>query len=140
MASREPLVLLPPSEGKAIGGTRLFRPASGAFRRLGGPRQTVIATLAGAVAGGDGSRLLGVRGPLLERARTAVDELGAGRARGLPAWQRYTGVVWEHLEPATLDAADLARVVIPRPTAGAPPAATGTWWCRGADPSPAGRP
>jgi cytoplasmic iron level regulating protein YaaA (DUF328/UPF0246 family) len=30
----------------------------------------------------------------------------------LPAWQRYTGVVWDHLEPATLPSATMKQIVV----------------------------
>jgi cytoplasmic iron level regulating protein YaaA (DUF328/UPF0246 family) len=49
--------------------------------------------------GGD-SRLLGVSGVHLDRARTA--NTGCVGGPTLPAWQRFTGVVWEHLDPAEL--------------------------------------
>jgi cytoplasmic iron level regulating protein YaaA (DUF328/UPF0246 family) len=52
-----------------------------------------------------GARLLGVRGPHLERARAEWRELD--RAATLPAWRRYRGVVWEALAPETLQGADL---------------------------------
>jgi cytoplasmic iron level regulating protein YaaA (DUF328/UPF0246 family) len=105
------VVLLPPSEGKAEGVTGRWTPTSGRFgRRLGGPRQDVIDALA---ATDLTERHLGVRGELLDRARAAADALVAGRARKLPAWQRYTGVVWQHLDPATLDDEQRARILVP---------------------------
>ncbi len=57
--------------------------------------------LAAAMADPEGTaRLLGVGGRRLERARTANLEL-VGSAT-LPASRRYTGVVWEHLDPASI--------------------------------------
>jgi cytoplasmic iron level regulating protein YaaA (DUF328/UPF0246 family) len=50
--------------------------------------------------GGGDSKILGVSGAHLERARVANSHLVG--APTLPAWQRYTGVVWDHLDPATL--------------------------------------
>ena len=93
-------ILLPPSEGKAAGGGRpRWAPASGRYgRRLAPVRREVITALAG-VDGGDGS-LLGVRGDALERARAANRSLLG--APTLPAWQRFTGVVWEHLDVGSL--------------------------------------
>ena len=102
------VVLLPPSEGKAVGGQRAFRPASGAFRSLGSARREVIAALALAPPS-----VLGVRGDLLTRAMAGAKELTAGRARALPAWQRYTGVVWRHLDPLGLSDDERGAIVIP---------------------------
>lgn len=39
--------------------------------------------------------------------------LAAGTAPGLPAWRRFNGVVWEHLDPATLPPAARRRIVVP---------------------------
>lgn len=93
-------LLLPPSEGKAPGGRRPpWRPGSGRLgRRLGRHRSAVVEALA-AVDGGD-QRLLGARGETLERARRA--NLALPDAPTLPAAERFTGVVWEHLGVATL--------------------------------------
>jgi cytoplasmic iron level regulating protein YaaA (DUF328/UPF0246 family) len=112
-------VLVPPSEGKAAGGAGRWKAASGRYgRTLGVRRGEVIEALAKALAGADdrtAEKLLGVRGDLLVRALAATDALAAGRARALPAWQRYTGVVWEHLEAATLPAGDddRRRLLVP---------------------------
>jgi cytoplasmic iron level regulating protein YaaA (DUF328/UPF0246 family) len=105
------VLLLPPSEGKAEGGTGRWAPTSGRFGRLlAAPRRQVIDAL------GDTElteRQLGVRGELLHRAHEATAALVAGRARRLPAWQRYTGVVWQFLDPATLDDEQRARILVP---------------------------
>jgi cytoplasmic iron level regulating protein YaaA (DUF328/UPF0246 family) len=53
-----------------------------------------------AAAGGGDGRLLGVGGAALERSIEANRHVVG--APTLPAWQRYTGVVWDHLDPATL--------------------------------------
>lgn len=113
MATPEPdsaLVLLPPSEGKATGGGRpAWSPDRGAFGpTLGAARAEVVAAL-GAVDGGD-QRLLGVRGDHLERSRQS--NRGLLGAPTLPAWRRYTGVVWDHLDPATLDVRARRRIVV----------------------------
>ncbi len=63
-----------------------------------------------ACAGGGGEKLLGVRGEHLLRAQSA--NVGLIGAPTLPAWQRYTGVVWDHLDPATLPAEAIRRIVI----------------------------
>jgi uncharacterized protein len=100
-------ILLPPSEGKAPGGTRpTWKPGSGRFgRKLSSTRAQVASALA-AIDGGD-ARLLGVGGAHLERARAAnASVVGAPT---LPAWQRFTGVVWGHLDVAGLDPAARQR-------------------------------
>lgn len=103
------LVLLPPSEGKADGGRKPgWRPGGGRFgRRLGAHRRRILAALAD-VDGGDAT-LLGVSGSHLDRARRANLDLEGGPT--LPASARYTGVVWDHLSPATLSSRGLARAV-----------------------------
>ncbi len=106
-------MLLPPSEGKAADADadRLGDPWAtdlGAFAKLAAPRGQVAAALASA-RGGD-QKLLGVKGDHLERARHANRSLVG--APTLPAWRRYTGVVWDHLDPASLSAADRRRILI----------------------------
>jgi len=93
-------ILLPPSEGKAPGGhSPKWAPGSGLFgRQLGRQRRLVVDHLT-ELGGGD-SKILGVSGAHLERARHVNTHLVG--APTLPAWQRYTGVVWDHLDPATL--------------------------------------
>ncbi len=97
------VILLPPSEGKAPeGGRPPWSPASGRFgRKLAAGRRQVAAAL-GAVGGGD-AKMLGVSGAHLERARAA--NVACVGAPTLPAWQRFTGVVWDHLDVGTLSAA-----------------------------------
>jgi len=107
-----PMLLLPPSEGKAEGGNRrraTWTPDTGSFgTRLGDARAEVAEALA-AVHGGD-EKLLGVRGDHLLRAQSANSSLIGAPA--LPAWQRYTGVVWGHLDPETLPAAARKQIVV----------------------------
>ncbi len=113
--ARPPLLLIPPSEGKAAGGRPLGRPDS-FDAALGASRAVVLSELAQVLGTGgptQHSSVLGVRGDLLDRALSATAELVAGTARVLPAWKRYTGVVWASLDPATLSAADRARVLVP---------------------------
>ena len=112
---RPPLLLLPPSEGKAHGGRRPGRPDAFA-EELRLPRAAVLAELSDVL----GSRtrpppeaVFGVRGELLERAVAATADLVAGTAAVLPAWRRYSGVVWAGLEPATLTPADRRRILVP---------------------------
>ena len=96
------MLLLPPSEGKAEGGSSRrvrWAPESGSFgRTLGDRRVAIVEALA--AAGGGAEKLLGVKGEYLLRAQSSNSALIG--AATLPAWQRYTGVVWDHLDPATL--------------------------------------
>jgi uncharacterized protein len=106
------MLLLPPSEGKAEGGTARrapWTPDAGTFgAALGERRAEVVEALAS--LGGGSEKLLGVRGEHLLRAQSANTSLIG--APVLPAWQRYTGVVWDHLDPATLPAAARRRIVV----------------------------
>ncbi len=104
------VILLPPSEGKALGGTAKSRWAmkSGVFgASLQSPRNDVVQALLEAKGGGQA--LLGVKGVLLARAQDANKKLIG--APTLPAWQRYTGVVWDHLDIATLSAPQRTRAM-----------------------------
>jgi cytoplasmic iron level regulating protein YaaA (DUF328/UPF0246 family) len=124
-----PLVLLPPSEGKAPGGRGRWLVDAGDFGALGPERQAVVDALGridrhhDAVA----AKVFGVRGELAQRAIEATEALIEGRALALPAWRRFTGVVWEHLEPATLPAPLRRRVLVPSGLLGL---------CRATDPVP----
>lgn len=60
----------------------------------------------------DWKRVYGHEGDLGRRAADAVAALHEGTALSLPAWRRYTGVVWEHLEPASLKPAQRRRIVV----------------------------
>lgn len=115
------VILLPPSEGKADGGQRgtSWDPHSGIFGDgLGSFRADVAATLASSKGGS--ATLLGVSGKHLARAQSANRALIG--APTLPAWQRYTGVVWDHLDLARVPVAKrktmLGRIVIPSGLAG----------------------
>ena len=102
------VVLLPPSEGKAVGGSGAWKPTQGAFgRRLGTQREELTTALA-RLGGGD-ERLLGVRGDHLARAKDANRALVGAPA--MPAWQRYTGVVWDHLDIGSLTEAQRERAL-----------------------------
>jgi len=113
--SRPPLLLLPPSEGKTLGGRPAGRPDSFA-EDLCQPRAAVVAELGRVLRSASASTraaVLGVRGELLERALAATVELVDGTAPVLPAWQRYSGVVWAGLDPGTLPPADRRRILVP---------------------------
>lgn len=106
-----PVLLLPPSEGKAPGGDGPpWRAAPGAFPELDADRETVRDAVRAALADDPAAagRLLGARGPLLARALLDWDELDA--APTLPAAARYSGVVWSALDPPSLDRGARRRV------------------------------
>ena len=74
MSSSEPLILLPPSEGKAPGGSApAWQAGSGAFPELDARRATVAKALVAAMRKPTASRskLLGVKGVALAQATTA---------------------------------------------------------------------
>lgn len=103
------VLLLPPSEGKAPGGDRraVWRAESGLFGSGLGHWRAELAAELRRIGGGD-ARLLGVNGDLLARARSANSSLSG--APTLPAWRRYTGVVWDHLDPSSLSERDRTRI------------------------------
>lgn len=108
-------VLLPPSEAKTPGGTRVTK--TGAFdAALAHPRSVALNALLANLESGPTKRrelLLNARGSLMERGIEATKELADGRARTLPAWQRFSGVVWSHLDPSTLAPPLRRRILIP---------------------------
>ncbi len=94
-------LLLPPSEGKAVGGDGpTWSAGLGLFPELEARRTSLVRKLA-RVRGGN-EKLLGVGGKHLAAARTANATLST--APSLPAWQRYTGVVWSAFDVASLPA------------------------------------
>lgn len=95
------VVLLPPSEGKVPGGSGpAWQPASGEFAALA-PQRLRIANALRRARGGT-KKLLGADGELFARAKTANRTLVGSPT--MPAWQRFSGVVWESLGPADLPA------------------------------------
>lgn len=113
--SATPLYLLPPSEGKLAGGREGGR--RGRFDGLlSDARRQVLDSLERLLDDGDEvecSRVMGVRGALFEPTLASMREIVGGRDRTLPAWQRYRGVVWQHLEPATLSRTQRERLLVP---------------------------
>lgn len=92
-------LLLPPSEGKAAGGDGpTWSAGLGRFSELEARRGTLVRKLA-RVRGGS-EKLLGVGGKHLAAARTANAALNSSPS--LPAWRRYTGVVWDAMDVASL--------------------------------------
>jgi cytoplasmic iron level regulating protein YaaA (DUF328/UPF0246 family) len=110
MISSGVVILLPPSEGKALGGTTKskWNPQSGVFGKQLAPQRKEIINALQRIHGGS-ETLLGVKGAHLDRARTANMNLSG--APTLPAWQRYTGVVWDHLDLASLSASQRGRAL-----------------------------
>lgn len=102
-ASRPPLILLPPSEGKAPGGTgEPWRTGSTSFPALDEDRQLVIRRLGTAMRTSIAARskLLGVKGIALAAATDA--NLRVPSAPTMPAIERYNGVLYAALDPSTL--------------------------------------
>ena len=99
------VILLPPSQGKAEGGNGPpWERAQTVFPHLVGERRQVRDAVRAALRGGGAAeRLLDARGEHLARALADWDALDT--ARTLPAAERYRGVVWEALAPATLSPA-----------------------------------
>ncbi len=96
MTTRPLAILLPPSEGKASGGSRtVWSPDAGKFGGALGQKRVALALALAAAAGGD-EKLLGVGGKHLAAAQQANNSLLESRT--LPAARRYTGVVWDHLD------------------------------------------
>jgi cytoplasmic iron level regulating protein YaaA (DUF328/UPF0246 family) len=104
------LILLPPSEGKAAGGNadQSWNPASGTFSETLQDKCLTVVKALKKLRGGDAA-LLGVKGEHLERARRVNASLIGSPS--LPAWQRYTGVVWDHLDLASMSATERRRAV-----------------------------
>lgn len=94
-------LLLPPSEGKEHRGDgRPWSADGGRFSDLQARRSVLVRRLA-RVRGGN-EKLLGIGGKHLAEARLANVALMA--APSLPAWRRYTGVVWDGLDVGSLGA------------------------------------
>ena len=111
MATRPPLVLLPPSEGKAEGGTgppwRTDRDRANALDRY---RLEVLQALVSAMAAPEAKRakLLGVKGVALAAATAA--NLAVLESPTGPAIDRYSGVLYEGLDVTSLTKAHRRRL------------------------------
>jgi uncharacterized protein len=108
-------VLVPPSLGKSLGGRR--RGSRGIFDDdLAVPRREVLRALRGVLDRGVPRELestFAAKGELLDRAIEATTALERGTAPLLPAWRRYEGVVWTHLEPQSLTSPLRRRILVP---------------------------
>ena len=110
MTPPPPLVLLPPSEGKAAGGEGPpWRPGTLSLE-LDAQRTKVIAALVAAMKGSEAARgsLLGVKGRALAAATSA--DRSVRTSSTLPAIERYTGVLYEALDHRSLRVAQRRRL------------------------------
>jgi uncharacterized protein len=106
-----PVLLLPPSEGKQAGGRGApWAPGTTAFPALDERRATVAAALVRAMRGSTPARqkLLGVKGDALAAATAANASVLEGPT--LPAIERYTGVLYDALDAASLPTRDRRRL------------------------------
>ena len=110
MAVTLPLVLLPPSEGKAAGGEGPAWSRGSMAIDLDERRQKVLGALASAMrrSEADRRRLLGVKGAALAAASAA--NRSAATSPTMPAIERYTGVLYEALDHRSLSAAQRRRL------------------------------
>ena len=110
MATSLPLILLPPSEGKAPGGGGLPWRRDSLSIDLDAERTRVIRALAAAMKGDDASRskLLDVKGKALAAAVAANRAITKAPTR--PAIERYTGVLYDAIEHRSLTAAQRRRL------------------------------
>jgi cytoplasmic iron level regulating protein YaaA (DUF328/UPF0246 family) len=110
MAPSLPLILLPPSEGKAPGGDGPCWTGGSMTIDLDERRNKALAALAKAMRGSEGARakLLGVKGRALEVATNANRAVRTSSTR--PALQRYTGVLYDALDHGSLTATQRRRL------------------------------
>lgn len=108
-------VLLPPSQGKSVGGRATT--VRGSFdEELGDPRREVLGALDALVTGATPRELelvLSAKGELLARAVASSQALARGEAPLLPAWRRYQGVVWTHVAPDSLSSRHRRQILVP---------------------------
>jgi cytoplasmic iron level regulating protein YaaA (DUF328/UPF0246 family) len=110
MATKLPLILLPPSEGKAPGGDGPPWKRGALSIDLDTERARVMRALAAAMKRNEASRakLLDVKGKALAAA-TAADR-AVTKAPTLPAIERYTGVLYDALDHRSLSATHRRRL------------------------------
>ena len=110
MPTPTPLVLLPPSEGKAAGGSGApWAPGTMALD-LDTQREQALTALVRAMRQNQAARakLLGVKGDALAAATEA--NRAVREAPTLPAIERYTGVLYDALDIASLRATQRRRL------------------------------
>ena len=110
-----PFLLVPPSEGKQPG-AQPGRRKDSFSKALALPRHELRNALEKEITSLSEKRaekLFKAKGDLLNRARTVTTSFLDGTAPMMPAWARYSGVVWEHLDPASLEDRQRARLLIP---------------------------
>lgn len=106
-----PVVLIPPSEGKAPGGEGPpWAPTTTRFDALDADRAQVVAALRRAMRSNAATagKLLGVKGDALAAARAANSSVLTSPT--MPAIERYTGVLYGELDASTLGAAARRRM------------------------------
>ncbi len=106
-----PLVLLPPSEGKAPGGDGPpWAPGGCVLPEVDGARRKVMAALAAAAKApeADRAKLFGVKGEALAEATRAAKQVR--RAPTMAAIERYSGVLYGALDAGSLSARDRKRL------------------------------
>lgn len=106
-----PVLLLPPSEGKAPGGRgRPLRLDRLSFPGLTDQRDRTIDAVARAMRGSAAARgaLLGVKGDVL--AAATATNLALRTAPTMPTIERFTGVLYDELDIASLSARDRKRL------------------------------
>ena len=106
-----PVILLPPSEGKAEGGTGpKLKISELSFPQLEKRRMAVRSALTTAMKGPEATRskLLGVKGTALASATAA--NLAVLTSPTMPAIERYTGVLYDALDVDSLSARDRKRL------------------------------
>lgn len=98
-----PLILLPPSEGKSVGGTGAAWTAGTMRIDLDRQRLEVVAALVDAMSADTDQRqrLLGVKGEALESATAANRTLDTSPTR--PAIERYTGVLYDAIDAGSIE-------------------------------------
>lgn len=106
-----PIILLPPSEGKAPGGRGpAWRAGSTSFPELDDLRLSVATALGRAMKGSAATRtkLMGVKGDTLAQATDANREVLT--APTMPAIERFTGVLYDELDVTSLTKRDRTRL------------------------------
>lgn len=109
MTAELPLILLPPSEGKAAGGSGPAWEPSTMRYDLDDQRTRTLRALAQTAKWSTPRRaaLLGVKGPSLEAATAANRDVADSPT--MPAIERYTGVLYDELDAASWSAAQRRR-------------------------------